>query len=261
MGKRYLDTKKDSLESSILNVWQEAAVKQEKLVGGQKKLDKDKDGDIDGKDFAMLRKTAKKDKKEGAMKRGKDLDTFKPKPKKEELDEGTKQVLAHGGKGQYKAVRDGDITKIMYKGKVVGTADFDRGADSFMVSMKGQKGQKSFDDAQAMVDYFAKNKITEEYDLAEGKKYEHGIGKVNSAFEIGTPEYRQHTQSITPGQEITDYQQFKVQSMKEALAKVWGLDEAKKEEKDLTKKVKGSTITMTGKKSDEIDTKPEIKEK
>ena len=178
-----------------------------------------------------------------------------------DLDEGTKQVLAHGGKGQYKAVRDGDITKIMYKGKVVGTADFDRGADSFMVSMKGQKGQKSFDDAQAMVDYFAKNKITEEYDLAEGKKYEHGIGKVNSAFEIGTPEYRQHTQSITPGQEITDYQQFKVQSMKEALAKVWGLDEAKKEEKDLTKKVKGSTITMTGKKSDEIDTKPEIKEK
>jgi hypothetical protein len=100
-----------------------------------------------------------------------------------------------------------------------------------------------------------------DYDLAEGKKYEHGIGKVNSAFEIGTPEYRQHTQSITPGQEITDYQQFKVQSMKEALAKVWGLDEAKKEEKDLTKKVKGSTITMTGKKSDEIDTKPEIKEK
>jgi hypothetical protein len=100
-----------------------------------------------------------------------------------------------------------------------------------------------------------------DYDLEEGKKYEHGIGKVNSAFEIGTPEYRQHTQSITPGQEITDYQQFKVESMKEALAKVWGLDEAKKEEKDLTKKVKGSTITMTGKKSDEIDTKPEIKEK
>ena len=36
----------------------------EKLVGGQKKLDKDKDGDIDGKDFAMLRKDAKKEGKE-----------------------------------------------------------------------------------------------------------------------------------------------------------------------------------------------------
>ena len=31
----------------------------EKLVGGQKKLDKDKDGDIDGKDFVMLRKSKK----------------------------------------------------------------------------------------------------------------------------------------------------------------------------------------------------------
>ena len=79
-----------------------------------------------------------------------------------EFDEGTKQVLAHGGKGQYKAVRDGGITKIMYKGKVVGTADFDSGADSFFVSMKGEKGQKSFDDAQAIADYFAKNKITED---------------------------------------------------------------------------------------------------
>ena len=39
----------------------------EKLVGGQKKLDKVKDGDIDGKDFAMLRKAAakKKNVKEG----------------------------------------------------------------------------------------------------------------------------------------------------------------------------------------------------
>ena len=36
-------------------------VKSEKLVGGQKKLDKDKDGDIDAKDFAMLRKSKKKD--------------------------------------------------------------------------------------------------------------------------------------------------------------------------------------------------------
>ena len=82
MGKRYLDTKKDSLESSILGVWQTAVEEKEtrvdgrtkqykehrakleaarktrleKLVGGQKKLDKDKDGDIDGKDFAMMRK-------------------------------------------------------------------------------------------------------------------------------------------------------------------------------------------------------------
>ena len=65
---KYLDTKKSSLEDSVIGVWREAAKKMdEKLVGGQKKLDKDKDGDIDGKDFAMLRKAAakKKNVKEG----------------------------------------------------------------------------------------------------------------------------------------------------------------------------------------------------
>ena len=52
----YLKTKKGSLENSILNVWSEAAKKvDEKLVGGQKKLDKDKDGDIDAEDFKQLR--------------------------------------------------------------------------------------------------------------------------------------------------------------------------------------------------------------
>jgi len=85
-----------------------------------------------------------------------------------DLDEGTKQVLAHGGKGKYKVTKDGDKIEIKFGGKVVGTADFDRGADSFFVSIKGEKGQKSFDDAQAIADYFAKNKITEEADLDEG---------------------------------------------------------------------------------------------
>jgi hypothetical protein len=86
-----------------------------------------------------------------------------------DLDEGTKQVLAHGGKGKYKVTKDGDKIEIKFGGKVVGTADFDRGADSFFVSMKGEKGQKSFDDAQAIADYFAKNKITEEVELDEAK--------------------------------------------------------------------------------------------
>ena len=86
-----------------------------------------------------------------------------------ELDEATKQVLAHGGKGKYKVTKDGDKIEIKFGGKVVGTADFDRGADSFFVSMKGEKGQKSFDDAQAIADYFAKNKITEEVELDEAK--------------------------------------------------------------------------------------------
>ena len=83
-----------------------------------------------------------------------------------ELDE-AKQVLAHGGKGQYKIVSDGGAISVMFKGKVVGKGDFDRGADSFFISMKGQKGQKSFDDAQDIADYFAKMKIKEEVQIDE----------------------------------------------------------------------------------------------
>ena len=56
----YFQTKDGSLEESI----RKAVSVGEKLVGGQKKLDKDKDGDIDAKDFAMLRKDAKKEGKE-----------------------------------------------------------------------------------------------------------------------------------------------------------------------------------------------------
>ena len=135
MGKKYLDTKKSTLEASILDVWKDAAKLNEyKTKLGERKRVAGGDG----------RRTENK------------------KLKGVEVTEGTKQVLAHGGKGQYKAVKDGGITKIMYKGKVVGTADFDRGADSFFASIKGVRGQKSFDDAQAMVNYFAKNKITEE---------------------------------------------------------------------------------------------------
>ena len=98
---------------------------------------------------------------------------------KEELDE-AKQVLAHGGKGKYKVVNDGSGNiDVMFKGKSVGKGDYDRGAGSFFMSIKGEKGQKSFKDVQAIADYFAKNKITE-------------------AHEMGTDEYRKYLEDLTP---------------------------------------------------------------
>ena len=228
MGKRYLDTKKDSLESSILGVWQEAAVKQEKLVGGQKKLDKDKDGDIDGKDFALLRKSAKKDKKEGAMKRGKDLDTFKPKPKKEEVELDEK-VKEYKGVAYFKDRKDAEahMKKFAPKGRV---REYERG-------------------------YAVQTRIAGPYLNKSGKVEE----QVEESYEMGTDEYRKHTQDITPGQSVEDYGRFKMNSMKEALAKVWGLEE-EKDKKDLTKEMKGGK-TLTGKKVDEVDVEPKMSEK
>ena len=111
MAKKYFDTKPKSLESSILGIWEEQATKmdartkaykehraklearrgnkiQEKLVGGQKKLDKDKDGDIDGADFAAMRKAKKKNEEKTAREVWEDaikaVNEWKKKSKKEE---------------------------------------------------------------------------------------------------------------------------------------------------------------------------------
>ena len=218
MGKSYLDTKKDSLESSILSVWQEASLKQEKLVGGQKKLDKDKDGDIDGKDFAMLRKAAKKDKKEEVG-----------------LDEGKMKDLS--------MKIDNIVAKMKKDRNMKGFADkFKKDA------MKSMDVEKSLE--KVLPDYIAGKDIQK----LMMKEY----------YEMGTDEYRKHTQEITPGQQIQDYGRLKMQSMKEALAKVWGLDESdssvKKEKKDLTKELKDGK-TLTGKESDTVDVEPKLEKK
>ena len=84
---KYLDTKENSIEDSVTRV-----LMGEKLVGGQKKLDKDKDGDIDGKDFAMLRKAAAKKKDKNEMKLGMPgMSSFDPtlRKRKKDVKEGT----------------------------------------------------------------------------------------------------------------------------------------------------------------------------
>ena len=228
MGKKYLETKGNSLESSILGLWQEAAgsKKEEELSKKQKKLDVDGDGEIEGSDLAKLRKKGAK--KEGNA-FGKALMAAKEK--------GDKTFVVAGKTYEVKEEADLEEGKMAQMHQMMKDK---KSAEEIAKSMKlDVKTVKAL-----MASYMSSSKMMASYE----------------SYEIGTPEYREHTQEVTPGQEITDFQRFKVESMKEALAKVWGLDEAKKEEKPLTKKVKGSTITMTGKKSDELDLKPEIKE-
>ena len=82
---KYLETKKNSLEDAVLRM-------KEKLVGGQKKLDKDKDGDIDGKDFAILRKQAKNKKEKSEAAKPDFLDLDKDGDKKEPMKVAAKQA-------------------------------------------------------------------------------------------------------------------------------------------------------------------------
>ena len=95
-----------------------------------------------------------------------------------------------------------------------------------------------------------------------------GVAKDIPAMEVGTDRYREYAVGLTPGEnaEFAAAKDFKVASMKEALAKVWGLDEKAldksskegyDEEDEELKPVKGSK-TMTGGKVAKVDTKPKI---
>jgi hypothetical protein len=83
--------------------------------------------------------------------------------------EANERVLAHGGKGQYKAVSSDGVVRIMHIGKEIASGDFDSGADGWFVSREGDKGQKFFGNAQDMIDHFADEKITE--DQAQADRY------------------------------------------------------------------------------------------
>ena len=249
MGKKYLDTKENTLESSILSVWAEAAKKEEKLdpvnpKAAKKKFDdrKDKDidndGDVDDSDEYLhnRRKTVSK--------------AVKGKVK----DEGNAF-----GKALKDAKDKGDKTFVV-SGKTYEVTEADDFKPHMMYDPKTGKGYK----ADTMDDHLRMKKMGYTHDAPKTEEVE-----VDEAYEIGTDEYRKYASDLTPGETDPEWVQardFKVASMKEALAKVWGLDEkaldkSSKEEYDeedeQLKPVKGSKA-MTGGKVAKVDTKPKI---
>ena len=104
--------------------------------------------------------------------------------------------------------------------------------------------------------------------------YSHEKPKME-AYEMGTKEYTAHTKKVTPGQfesqgkedwnEVVTNIQKKQTSMREALAKVWGMDEGKSpfenDDKKMKEKKQKNGKTMTGKPMTKIDVEPDMKEK
>ena len=227
MGKKYLETKTQSLESSILGVWAEAA----KKVSETNKNDKSDDGD--------------------------GLDAVQPKAVKKKFKDRKDKDIDNDGD------TDSSDEFLHKRRKAISKAMKDEG-NAFGMALKAakDKGEKTF--------------------VVSGKTYEvKEAVEVEESYEIGTNEYRDHTLEVTPGQTDPEWAkavEFKIQSMKEALAKVWSLDEfitkdgvrrrvsegdkrrsENDEKNDLTKVLKNGK-TMTGKKSAQIDMKPKIKD-
>ena len=92
-------------------------------------------------------------------------------------------------------------------------------------------------------------------------------------YEVGTKERRDHTIKTTPGQSVEDFEKQvnvmhkKKNSMREALAKMWGIEEKnnknpfdnKQENKYNKSKKEGKTLT--GKPETKVEVEPEVNEK
>ena len=100
------------------------------------------------------------------------------------------------------------------------------------------------------------------------KFYDSQVAKklMSENYDIGN-DYAKHTLRVTPGQSENDVDEMlgvmekKRTSMREALAKVWGLDEGKSpfEKKEMKKEMKKEK-TMTGKKPTPVEVDPEVKD-
>ena len=101
------------------------------------------------------------------------------------------------------------------------------------------------------------------------KFYDPKVAKklMSENYEIGN-DYAKHTLRVTPGQTESDVDEMlgimekKRTSMREALAKVWGLSEGKSpfDKKEEKKEEKNSKKTMTGKEPTPVDVDPEVKD-
>jgi len=243
MGKKYLDTKKGSLEQSILGVWQMAAEESNARVDGRTKQYKEHRAKLEA---ARLRREKKNLNKEGSKEEYQKFFNAAMKkfgidsPADLKSDEEKKKFFNYVDKN-YKGEKDEEVEKLqkelfgLEEGKM---SDIDQ-----MV----KDGKSAEEIAKAL-----------KMDVKSVKKV------MGESYEIGTDEYRKHTENVTPGEdgEWVDAVNKKNDSMREALAKVWGVSEGKSpfEKKSLTKEVKNGK-TMTGKKIAKVDVKPMIKEK
>jgi len=284
MGKKYLDTKENSIESAVMQVWQEAAKLNEyqKVNGEFKKVD----GGDGRKEKKMKTETNKNDKSDD----GEGLDAVQPKAVKKKFDARKDKDIDNDGdvdsSDKFLHKRRKAVSKAMKEAKQKPYVSSDRG--EFHVMNGSGKIAKSFTDKRLAQAYWkknyddlmkegledspnpansqhlcAKNVVHEEW--GEGQPvhgmhaipdsdgdiawydvmFEHGIEKGVSINELKVRAAESHhdhggkkskkegamkrgkdLDTFKPKSEsFEQHQEFKVQSMKEAMQKVWEVAE------------------------------------
>ena len=289
---KYLKTKKDSLEESILGVWALAAEEMESIKenpDGRTKVYKNHREKLEA--ARLRRENQKKNVNEDNIEEFTleeidlyelDDEMFEVQLKKKSVGDRLKakkkrekwKKTSAGKKSELKSKKRADKVK---KGTVKVDKKRSKAAkktaklysgDNFEEGSK-EEYQKFFN--KALKKFGVKSpselegdKEKEFYDYVDKNwKADHEESVKKESYEIGTPEYRKHAQEITPNEEANEYiksANFKVQSMREAMRKVWGLDEKKSVKKEEDKDVVKGNKTLTGGKVAKVEVNPKIKD-
>ena len=236
MGNKYLETKNDTLESSILDVWKDAA-----------KLDE--------------YKTRLGEKKRVAG--GDNRRTENKQPKEEGLESSPNAANSQHLCAKNVVHEDWGEGQPVHGMHAIPNSNGDIAWYDVMFEHGVEKGVS-----------INELKVTK----AESH-HDHKKKKVKENYDVGTPENTKAKLDATPGQSSDDWNQQvemmqgKNNSMREALAKMWGVDEGhnpfeKKEGKQsnpdnfepFKKKSKKEDKTMTGKPMTKVEVDPDMKE-
>jgi hypothetical protein len=286
MGKKYLETKENSLESSVLGIWQEAAKKADELdeakfspkeikmaigiasdkryaggnmTGAVKAIEKMKKGLSDHPQVMAVLKRQNEAKLDPVNKKAlkKDFDDRKDKDIDNDGDvDSSDKYLAKRRKAVSKAIAKEENELDEKKANFL-RLTFNSPADVKKARKWMDQNLPSADQGFTGVDYRAKDIEFENVDDAED------LMKTlkNARFKFKV-DYREENELDVVEDTMAKVREFKIQDMKAALAQVWGMKEGKnpfkKEEEEEPVITKGGK-TLTGKKPAEIDVKPKIK--
>jgi hypothetical protein len=273
MGKKYLETKENSLESSVLGIWQEAAKKANELDEAKfsPKEIKMAIGIASDKRYAGGNMTGAVKAIE-KMKRG--LSDHPQvmavlKRQNENIEEGKVIFDDHDADdGDFKAL----TKKLGLKFKAKGDDTTVTGSDANIAKLLKTMKMKKDTDGHAMLeklDPVNKKALKKDFDDRKDKDIDND-GDVDSSDKYLAKRRKVVSKAISKEEVDLDVvedtmakvREFKIQDMKAALAQVWGMKEGKnpfkKEEEEKPVITKGGK-TLTGKKPAEIDVKPKIK--
>ena len=288
MGKKYLETKKDSLESSVLGVWktaiEEGDARETDVVDGRTKAYKEHRAKLEAsRQRREEKKVNKEEVDEGYVNIGgakvkddeksilKHIQKTFPNVKKvkkdsrygwipvfEEVD--LDENLPDMREALMKVRTEKQDTHVDPKDR----EELDKKADAEGGVETAKKMKKAKEPAPNISEASGDKEAYKKFFNAALKKF-----KVSSPAELKGDQKKKFYDYIDAGWEadnekaeaaMSQVREFKIQSMKAALAQVWGMEEGKNpfktedDDKEMKKKVK----TETGKKPAVIDLKPKI---